>query len=133
MNTELEDLIQDLTLWNHYRKDDPYMHDGKIDVQGLTRECFDIHTKKGRVTLAVYYYNLVPVLKAWGYDHEKHCSFHSVFLPSSQWSKSINSCPQFSVLNLVNGSALGFSINHDNTLYVYGNHASSDLFSGLNL
>lgn len=93
------------SIWNQYRIDDPYFHNGNDLIPGMKRYCFEMMINDRKVTLGLYEYNGTHVLKAWGYKDEEHCSYHAIKI-NGVWSEVIEGCPDFKVVDK------GFSLTH---------------------
>ncbi len=105
--SSLSSLGMNESIWNQYRVDDPYLHEKTTLIPHMVRLCFET-THEGRiVTLGVYKYHSIEVLKAWGYKDEEHCSYHAI-KTNGTWSEVIEGCPDFKVVDK------GFSLTHKN-------------------
>ncbi len=83
-------------IWKLYRTDNPYLHEKTIEIPHMKRLCFETIHKGRIVTLGVYEYKEVEVLKAWGYKDSEHCSYHAI-KTNKTWSEVIEGCPDFKV------------------------------------
>lgn len=110
-NSTLSSLGMQEEVWNLYRTDDPYIHEKKHKIPHMVRLCFETIYNKKTVTLGVFRYNSVEVLKAWGYKDVEHCSYHAIKL-NGEWSEVIEGCPDFTTIQDEQGGVIGFTISH---------------------
>lgn len=107
----LSSLGMENNIWKLYRTDDPYLHEGKIQVPHMKRDCFETYLEGTVVTLGVYTYRDIEVLKAWGYKDAEHCSYHAIKI-NGTWSEVIEGCPDFKICKNDSGDITGISLLH---------------------
>ncbi len=74
---QLSSLGSNEDIWNLYRTDELYVHEGKM-VTNMKRYCFEMKQDGRTATLGLYEYSGVEIFKAWGYKDEEHCSYHAI-------------------------------------------------------
>jgi hypothetical protein len=108
-DTSLSSLGIEDNPWKLYRKDDPYIHEGLYEVPHMKRLCFELHHNGKMVTLGLYTYKNVEILKAWGYKEDEHCSYHAT-TTNGTWSNVIVGCPDFKLQHDASSTVTGFTL-----------------------